>query len=158
MDIRRRRTLFRLADVLISLVAIFILLDAMFGFTSHHKVRSAQPQPPAQSASTAANLSTSCVGGFSNQRIVDGVVQVASHGMPFNAYQVTLTNTGNTAVTIYSMTVELVNNQNKVFAQQHTNLGNGAGITLNLGQSRQIVETAGVNHPVASCEILGWQY
>ena len=35
--------------------------------------------------------------------------------------------------------------QHHVFARPHdSNLGNSAGITLGLGQSRQIVETAGM--------------
>jgi hypothetical protein len=155
MDIHRERTLFRLADVLVTLVSIFLLADAMLGFTGR-QIRSVQSRPISQ-ITDSANLSTSCVGGFSNQRTVDGVTQIAPRGTPFNAYQMTFTNTGNTAITVYSVTAELLNSQNKVFAQQRTNLGNGAGITLSLGQSRQIVETAGVNHAVASCEILSWQ-
>jgi hypothetical protein len=156
MDIHRERTLFRLADVLVTLVSIFILADAMLGFTGRQEIRSVQSQPISQ-ITDSTNLSTSCVGGFSNQRTVDGVTQTAPHGTPFNAYQMTFTNTGSSAITIYSVTVELLNSQNKVFAQPRTNLGNGGGITLNLGQSRQVVETAGVNHRVASCEILSWQ-
>ena len=156
MNIRHERILFRLADVIISLAAIFLLLDAMLGFTRHQEMRSAQPQPVSQNINSS-NLSTSCIGGFSNERTIDGVTQVASHGKPFNAYQMTLTNIGGTVVTIHSVNVELVNSQNKVFAQHHTDLGDGAGITLNLGQSRQIVEASGINHPVASCEILSWQ-
>jgi hypothetical protein len=158
MDIHRERTLFRLADVLIILVSIFVLLDAMRGFTKHQEMRSVQSRPVSQISQNihSTNLSKSCIGGFSNQRMVDGVTQVAPHGTPFNAYQMTFTNTGNAGITIYSVTVELVNNQNKVFAQQHINLGNGAGITLGLEQSRQIVETAGINQAVASCKIVSW--
>ncbi len=155
MDVQRKRILVRLAEVIVFLAAIFLLLDAMLGFT-HQEVRSAQSQPVSQHIDSA-NLSASCIGGFSNKRTVDGVTQVASHGTPFNAYQVTLTNIGNTVMTIHSMNVELVNSQNRVFAQHYTDLGDGAGITLNPGQSRQIVEAYGINHPVASCKILSWQ-
>lgn len=156
MDIRRKRILIRLADVVISLTAIFLLLDAVLGFTRHREMRSVQSQPASQNIDSA-NLSASCAGGFANKRTVNGVTQVAPHGTPFNAYQVTLTNTGGTVITVRSVNVELVNSQDKVFAQHHTDLGGGAGITLNLGQSRQVVEAYGISHPVASCEILSWQ-
>ena len=156
MDVRRKRILIRLAEVIVFLTAIFLLLDAMLGFTRHRGMRSAQSQSVSQNIDST-NLSTSCIGGFSNERTVDGVTRVASHGTPFNAYQITLTNIGNTVITIHSMNVELVNSQKKVFAQHHTDLGDGAGITLNPGQSRQIVEAYGISHPVASCEILSWQ-
>ncbi len=156
MDIRRKRILIRLADVIISLTAIFLLLDAILGFTRHQEIRSAQSQPVSQNI-YPASLSASCTGGFANKRTVNGVTQVAPHGTPFNAYQITLTNTGGTAITVRSVNVELVNSQDKVFAQHHTDLGDGAGITLNLGQSRQIIEAYGISHPVASCKIISWQ-
>jgi hypothetical protein len=156
MDARRKHMLIRLAEAVVFLTAIFLLLDAMLGFTRHQDTRSAQSQSASQSAGSA-NLSTSCIGGFSNERTVDGVTQVASHGTPFNAYQITLTNRGGTVLTVHSVNVELVNSQNKVFAQHHAELGDGAGITLNPGQSRRIVDADGINHPVASCEILSWR-
>jgi hypothetical protein len=153
MDIRHRHKYYRLADVLITLTAVFLLLDATMGFTKHQ----VEFKTTALDV-TSSNLSTSCIGGFSNQRTVDGVTQLAPHGMPFNAYQVTFTNIGNKVITIYNVTVELRDYGNNVFAQpQDTNLGNGSGITLNLGQSRTIVETTGASRPVASCQILGWQ-
>ena len=153
MDIRHRRKYYRLADVLISLTAVFLLLDAAMGFTKH------QVQFKATALDvTSSNLSTSCIGGFTNQRTVDGVIQVAPHGMPFNAYQVTFTNVGNKVITIYNVTVELRDSGGSVFAQpQDTNLGNGSGITLGLGQSRTIIATTGASQPVASCQVLGWQ-
>lgn len=157
MNIQHKRMLFRVADVLITLMAIFLLLDALLGFTRHPGGSSAQSRPVSQNG-RYTNLSTSCVGGFSNRRTVGGVTQIASHGTPFNAYQLTLTNTGNTVLTIYSVTVDLTDSQGHIFGRQHdTNLANGTGITLNLGQSRQLVETAGVNHPVASCDLISWQ-
>ncbi len=156
MDIRYQRRLFRLADVLITLLAVFLLLDAMFGFTKHHVINSAQLQAAARGVSSS-NLSTSCRGGFSNQRTVGGVTQIAPHGTPFNAYQVTLTNIGNRVITIDELTVELRDYKDNVFAQQHdADLGDGSGITLGLGQSRTILETTGISQPVASCDVLGW--
>ena len=155
MNIHRERTLLRLADVLIVLASIFVLLDAMRVFTKHQELRPVQSRPVSQNI-RSTNPSTSCIGGFSNERTVDGVTQVAPHGTPFNAYQMTFTNTGAVGLTVYSVTVELIGNQNKVFAQQHLNLGNGAGITVGRGQSRQIVETAGIDHAVASCKIISW--
>ena len=92
MNIQRERVLFKLADILISVVAIFLLLDAMLGFTRHRQISPARPQLVTQEAN-AATLTTSCLGGFSNQRTIDGKTQVASHGTPFNAYQLTFTNT-----------------------------------------------------------------
>lgn len=157
MDIRYQIILFRVADVIISLAAIFLLLDAVLGFTGPHKTHSPQSRP-ASSNIYPTSVSASCTGGFSNERTVNGVTQVALHGTPFNAYQVTLTNVGSTAITIHSVTVALVNSQHKVFAQQHASLGNGAGITLGLGQSRHIVEASGINHPVASCQVLSWHF
>ena len=157
MNIERGRILFRTADILITLTAIFFLLYTIAGFTRHQDARSVPPRPGNQDANYT-NLSTSCTGGFSNQRTVRGKTQVASRGTPFNAYQLTFTNSGNTIVTIYGVTVDLANYQHHVFAWPHdNNLGNGAGITLRLGQSRQIVETAGATHPVASCEVASWQ-
>lgn len=156
MDIRHQRTLFRLADALVTLAAVFLLLDAMLGFTKHHIINSAQLQASAEHV-TLTNLSTSCIGGSTNQRTVHGVTQVAPHGTPFSAYQVTLTNIGNRVITIYDLTVELRDYKNSVYAQQQaTDLGNGSGITLYLGQSRTIVETTGLEQPVASCQVLGW--
>lgn len=154
MNARLRRILLRLAEAIVFLASIFLLLDAMFQFTGHQEAPAAQSQP----VSRSTNLSTSCIGGFSNKRTVDGVTQVASHGTPFNAYQITLTNIGNTVLTIHSLKTELINSQDKVFAQHYTDdLGHGAGVTLNPGQSRQIVEAYGINYPVAKCEILSWQ-
>ncbi len=156
MDIRHQRILFRLADALVTLAAVFLLLDAMLGFTKHHIINSEQLQASAEHV-TSTNLSTSCIGGATNQRTVHGVTQVAPHGTPFSAYQVTLTNIGNRIITIYDLTVELRDYMNSVYAQQQaTDLGNGSGITLNLGQSRTIVETTGLKQPVASCQVLGW--
>jgi hypothetical protein len=155
MDARRERILIRLAEVIIFGASVFILLDAVLGFTGHQEMPPAQSQPVSGNIDSA-NLSTSCMGGFSNERTVGGVTQVASHGTPFNAYRVTLTNIGSTVITIHSVNVALVNSQNKVFAQHHTDLGDGAGITLNPGQWRQIVEAYGISHPVASCEVLSW--
>jgi hypothetical protein len=157
MNIERGRILFRTADILITLTAIFFLLYTIVGFTRHQDARSAPPRPGNQDA-TYTNLSTSCTGGYANQRTVGGKTQVASRGAPFNAYQLTFTNGGNTIVTIYGVTVDLANYQHHVFARPHdSNLGDGAGITLGVGQSRQIVETAGATHPVASCEVVSWQ-
>jgi hypothetical protein len=157
MNIERGRILFRTADILITLTAIFFLLYTVVGFTRHQDARSAPPRPGNQDA-TYTNLSTSCTGGYSNQRTVAGKTQVASHGAPFDAYQLTFTNSGNTTVTIYGVTVDLANYQHHVFARPHdSNLGDGAGITLGVGQSRQIVETAGATYPVASCEVVSWQ-
>jgi hypothetical protein len=157
MNIERGRILFRTADILITLTAIFFLLYTVLGFMRHQDVRSARPRLGNQDA-TYTNLSTSCTGGYANQRTVRGETQVASRGAPFNAYQLTFTNSGNTIVTIYGVTVDLANYQHHVFAQPHdSNLGDGAGITLGVGQSRQIVETAGATYPVASCEVVSWQ-
>ena len=157
MNIERGRILFRTADILITLTAIFFLLYTVLGFMRHQDVRSARPRLGNQDASYT-NLSTSCTGGYANQRTVRGETQVASRGAPFNAYQLTFTNSGNTIVTIYGVTVDLTNYEHHVFAQPHdSNLGNGAGITLGVGQSRQIVETAGATYPVASCEVVSWQ-
>lgn len=157
MNIERGRILFRTADILITLTAIFFLLYTIVGFTRHQDVRSAPPRLGNQDA-TYTNLSTSCTGGFSNQRTVRGKTQVASRGAPFNAYQLTFTNGGNTIVTIYGVTVDLADYQHHIFARPHdSNLGNGAGITLRVGQSRQIVETTGATSPVASCEVVSWQ-
>ena len=157
MNIERGRILFRTADILITLTAIFFLLYTVLGFMRHQDVHSARPRLGNQDA-TYTNLSTSCTGGYANQRTVRGETQVASRGAPFNAYQLTFTNSGNTIVTIYGVTVDLANYQHHVFAQPHdSNLGDGAGITLGVGQSRQIVETAGATYPVASCEVVSWQ-
>jgi hypothetical protein len=156
MYIRHQRILFRLADILVTLAAVFILLDAMLGFTKHHVISSAQLQAQAQHV-TSANLSTSCIGGSTNQRTVHGVTRVAPHGTPYSAYQVTLTNIGNRVITIYDVTVELRDYNNDVYAQEHaTGLGNGYGITLNLGQSRTVIEPTGMKQPVASCQVLSW--
>jgi|HubBroStandDraft_3_1064219.scaffolds.fasta_scaffold35818_2 hypothetical protein len=156
MYIRHQRILFRLADILVSLAAVFLLLDAMFGFTKHHITDSAQLQARAEHI-TSTNLATSCIGGSTNQRTVHGVTQTAPHGTPYSAYQVTLTNIGNRVITIYDLTVELRDYSNTVYAQQHANdLGHGAGITLNLGQSRTITEPTGMTQPVASCQVLSW--
>lgn len=156
MDIRYQHILFRLADILVTLAAIFLLLDAMLGFTKHHIIDSAQLQARAEHV-TSTNLSTSCIGGATNQRTVHGVTQVAPHGTPYSAYQVTFTNIGNRVITIYGVTVELRDYSNNVYAQQRaTNLGHGAGITLDLGQSRTVVEPTGMKQPVASCQVLSW--
>lgn len=156
MDIRHERILFRLADALVTLAAVFLLLDAMLGFTKHHIINSAQLQARAEHV-TSTNLSTSCIGGSTNQRTLDGITQVAPHGTPYSAYRVTLTNIGNRVITIYDLTVELRDYNNSVYAQQHaTDLGNGSGITLNLGQSRTIIEPTGMKEPVASCQVVSW--
>lgn len=156
MDIRHQRILFRLADILVTLAAVFLLLDAMLGFTKHHIISSGQLKAQAGHV-TSSNLATSCVGGSTNQRTLHGVTQTAPHGTPYSAYQVTLTNIGNRVITIYDLTVELRGYNNGVYAQQHaTDLGNGSGITLNLGQSRTVVEPTGMKQPVASCQVLGW--
>lgn len=157
MDLRHKRTIFRLADTAITLLSIFLLLDAMFGFTRPRDPRPAQPR--IVTANDAfANLSASCIGGFSNQRTAGGVTQVAPRGTPFNAYQLTFTNTGSSSVTIYGATVDLAGQGGTVFAEpQDTGLGRGHGLTLRAGHSRQVVETAGATHPVTSCRILSWQ-
>ncbi|MFI5064680.1 MAG: hypothetical protein ACHP9Z_11975 [Streptosporangiales bacterium] len=156
MNIQRERILFRLADTLITLVAIFLLLDAMLGFTKH-KASPARPQLVTQDAN-AADLTISCLGGFSNQRTVAGRIQVAAHGTPFNAYQLTFMNTGTGTMKIHGVTVNLVDSSNHIFARQHiTRLARGRSMTLNPDQPRQIVETAGIKHPVASCNVLSWQ-
>ena len=157
MNIERGRILFRTADILITLTAVFFLLYILVGSARHHDIRSAPPRTGNQDAGYT-NLTTSCTGGFSNQRTVRGKAQVASHGAPFNAYQLTFTNGGNTIVTIYGVTVDLADYQHHVFARPHdSNWGNGAGITLGVGQSRQIVDTAGATQPVASCDVVSWQ-
>ena len=157
MNIERERILFRTADVLITLTAIFFLLYILVGSARHHDIRPAPPRTGNQDAGYT-NLTTSCTGGFSNQRTVGGQTQVASRGAPFNAYQLTFTNSGNTIVTVYGVTVDLADYRHRVFARpQDSNLNNGAGITLGVGQSRQIVETAGATQPVASCEMVSWQ-
>ena len=156
MNIQHQRTLFRIADIVIALFSIFLLLDATIGFTRPQQKTTVQAQPAAGEINSP-DLAASCIGGFANQRTVGGVTQTASHGMPFNAYQLTLQNIGTTAITVYGVRVDLVNSQNQVFARLRPALGDGAGVTLRPGQSREIIETAGVNHRVASCEILTWQ-
>ncbi|MFI5067136.1 MAG: hypothetical protein ACHP9Z_24580 [Streptosporangiales bacterium] len=157
MNIQRERILFRLADTLITLVAIFLLLDAMLGFTRHQQAGPARPQLVTQDAD-AADLTTSCLGGFTNQRTVHGRIQVAAHGTPFNAYQLTFINTGTGTMKIHGVTVNLVDSSNHIFARQHiTRLVRGHSMTLSPDQPRQIVETAGIKHPVASCDVLSWQ-
>jgi hypothetical protein len=157
MNIERGRILFRTADILITLTAVFFLLYMLLGSARHRDIRPAPPRTGNQDAGYT-NLTTSCTGGFSNQRTVAGQTQVATSGAPFNAYQITFTNGGNTVVTIYGVSVDLADYQHHVFARPHDgNLGNGAGITLGVGQSRQIVETAGATHPVASCDVASWQ-
>jgi len=152
MYIRHQRILFRLADILVTLAAVFLLLDAMFGFTKQHIA-----DPAHVSNVTSSNLATSCIGGSTNQRTVHGVTQTAPHGTPYSAYQVTLTNIGNRVITIYDLTVELRDYSNTVYAQQHaTDLGHGAGITLSLGQSRTVIEPTGMTQPVASCQVVSW--
>jgi hypothetical protein len=157
MNIERGRILFRTADILITLTAVFFLLYMLAGSARHHDIRSAPPRTGNQDADYT-NLTTSCTGGFSNQRTVAGQTQIATRGAPFNAYQLTFTNGGNTIVTIYGVTVALADYRHHVFAQPHdSDLGDGAGITLGVGQSRQIVETAGATYPIASCEVVSWQ-
>lgn len=156
MDIRRKRMLLRAAEVIVVLAATFLLLDAMLGFTGHREQPAVQSQPVSLYIDSA-NLATSCTGGFSNVRTVNGVTQVAPRGMPFNAYQVTFTNTGSSAVTIRSMKVVLVNRRNQIFSQHSTEVGGSAGITLKPGQSRRIVEAYGISRPVASCDVLSWR-
>ncbi len=155
MNYRRTRMLSGLAEAAIILASIFLLSDAILGFTR-------PPDPPvlAQPVTQtidSTDLSVSCTGGFANERTADGVTWVAAHGTPFNAFQVTLTDIGMTPFTIYSMNVELSDSQNRVFARHHTDLAEGAGITLEPGQSRHIVEAYGISHPVATCEVLSWQ-
>jgi hypothetical protein len=156
MDLRRKRILSGLAEAAIILASIFLLADAVLGFTRPEDVRAVQAQPVSQYIDSA-DLSASCAGGYSNQRMTGGSTQVASRGTPFNAYQLTLTNIGMTAFTIYSMDVELLSSGGRVFAQHRTDFGNGAGITLQPGETREIVEAYGINHPVASCDVLSWQ-
>lgn len=157
MDLQHRIKIFRLADTLITLMAIFLLLDAMFGFMRYRETVATQPRAIVQNTGST-DLSASCTGGFTNQRTVHGATQVAPRGTPFNAYQMTFTNTGSARVTIYGVTVDLAGHDGIIFAEkQATGLGKDAGITLAAGQSRQLVETAGVNHAVASCEVLSWQ-
>ena len=156
MNIQRERMIFRLADALIILVALFLLLDAMLGFT-RHVAGPARTQLVTQDAD-AADLTISCLGGFSNQRTVHGRIQTAAHGTPFNAYQLTFINTGTGTMKIHDVTVNLVDSSNHIFAQQHiTRLARGHSMTLHPDQPRQIVETAGIKHPVTSCEVLSWQ-
>lgn len=156
MDIRRTRILSGLAETIIILAAVFLLLDALLGFTASPGIRLVRAQAASQ-AIDSTDLSASCAGGFADEQTVGGVTRVAAHGMPFNAYQVTLTNIGITDFTIYSMNVDLVNSRGQVFAQHHSVLGGGAGITLKPGESRQVVEAYGIGHPVASCEVVSWQ-
>jgi hypothetical protein len=157
MNIERGRILFRTADILITLTAIFFLVYMLVGSARHHNAYSAPPRTGNPDADYT-NLTISCTGGFSNQRTVGGQTQVASGGAPFDAYQLTFTNSGNTIVTIYGVTVDLADYRHHVFARpQDSNLGNGAGIILGRGQSRQIVETAGATQPVATCDVASWQ-
>ncbi len=158
MNIQHERILFRLADILISVVAVFLLADAMLGFTRHQAADPPRPPRLVTRDASPASLSTSCLGGFSNQRTIDGKTQVASHGTPFNAYQLTFTNLGSSVIKLHGVTVNLADNAHHVFARQHISiLSSSAALTLGLGQSHQIVETAGIEQPVASCEVIGWQ-
>ena len=102
MDIRRTRILFRLADVVISVASVFLLLDAMLGFTGRQGAFPAQPQLTSLYINSA-NVATSCLGGFSNEQKVGGVTEVAPHGAPFNAYRVTLTNIGSSVLTVHGV-------------------------------------------------------
>lgn len=156
VDTRRLRIFSGLAEIVIVLAAAFLLLDAVLGFTGNQRLRSAQLQPMSQYADST-NLSTSCAGGFANKRTVDGTTQVAPHGTPFNAYEVTLTNIGITAFTVYSLTVDLADSRDQVFARHSSGLGDGAGVTLRPGQSRRVIEAYGIRRPVASCEVLSWR-
>lgn len=149
------RTLFRLADVVISVVSVFLLLDAMVGFTGPHAAFSVQPRLTSLYLNSA-NLSTACLGGFSNERTVHGATQVAARGTPFNAYQITLTNIGSSPLTVNGVNVGLVDRQDKVFTEHYTDLRGGSGITLGIGQSRRLVEAYGIGRPVAACEVLSW--
>lgn len=155
MDIQRMRTLFRLMDVVIGVASVFLLLDAMLGFTGQRAAFSAQPRLTSLYINSAS-LSTACLGGFSNERTVAGTTQVAAHGTPFNAYQITLTNIGGSALTIHGLNAGLIDRQNKVFTEHYTDLG-GSGLTLGPGQSRRIVEAYGIHRAVAACEVLSWQ-
>jgi len=154
MDIGRKRILSGLAEAVIILASIFLLLDAVLGFTGRRVAPSVQVRPASQ-ISDYANLSASCTGGFSNERTLGGVTQVASGGTPFNAYQVTFSNTGDTVIMVQSVDVALVNSQQQIFARHHASLG--SGIILSPGQSQQVVEAYGISQPVASCQILSWQ-
>lgn len=156
MDIRRQRIFFGLAEVIVVMAAIFLLLDAILGFTARPGTPSVQARSVSQYMDPA-NLSASCTGGFSNKRTLNGVTQVAPHGMPFNAYRLALTNMGDAALTIRSVEVALIGSQNMVFARHRSDLGGGAGLTLRPGQSSRIVEAYGIDHPVAWCQILSWQ-
>ncbi len=156
MDIRRTRILFRLADVVISVASVFLLLDAMLGFTGRPGAFPAQPQLTSVYINSA-NVSTSCLGGFSNEQKVGGVTEVAPQGAPFNAYRVTLTNIGSSVLTIHGVNTGLIDRQDKIFTEHYTELGGGSGIRLGPGQSRQIVEAYGIGHPVAGCTVLSWQ-
>ena len=156
MDVRKQRVLLGAAETVIVLAAIFLLLDAVLGFTGHRQLTTAQSRPVSQNID-GANLAITCAGGFANKQTVHGVTQAAAHGMPFNAYQLTLTNTGATALPVRSVSVELLDHRHEVFAQHRTDLGGAAGLTLGPGRSRRIVEAYGIDQAVASCEILGWQ-
>ena len=156
MDIRRQRIFFGLAEVIVVMAAVFLLLDAILGFTARPGARSVQTRSFSQYLDPA-NLSASCAGGFSNKQTVKGVTQVASRGTPFNAYRLSFTNMGDAALTIRSVSVELIGSQNAIFARHRSDLGGGAGLTLRPGQSGQIVEAYGIDHPVVSCQILSWQ-
>lgn len=155
MDIRRTRILFRLADVVISVTSVFLLLDAMLGFTGRQADFPGQPQLTSLYINSA-NVSTSCLGGFSNEQKVGGVTEVAPHGAPFNAYRVTLTNIGSSMLTIHGVNTGLIDRQDKIFTEHYTDLG-GSGIRLGPGQSRQLVEAYGIGQQVAGCEVLSWQ-
>ncbi len=155
MDIQRRRILFRLADVIISVASVFFLLDAMLGFTGPHVTFPEAPRLTSLYINSAP-LSASCLGGFSNRETIAGVTQVAAHGTPFNAYQITLTNIGGAALKVQGVNVGLTGRRHEIFTEHYTELG-GSGITLRPGQSRRLVEAYGIDQPVAACEILSWQ-
>jgi hypothetical protein len=156
MDIRRQRIFFGLAEVIVVMAAVFLLLDAILGFTARSATRSVQERSFSQYLESA-NLSASCGGGFSNKQTVKGVTQVASRGTPFNAYRLAFTNMGDAALTIRSVNVALIGSQNRIFARHRSDLGDGAGLTVRPGQSSEIVEAYGIDHPVASCQILSWR-
>lgn len=156
MDIRRQRIFFGLAEVIVVMAAVFLLLDAILGFTARPGTRPVQARSFSQYLDPA-NLSASCTGGFSNKRTVNGVTQVAARGMPFNAYRLAFTNLGDAALTIRSVNVELIGSQHRIFARHRSDLGGGAGLTLRPGQSSQVVEAYGIDQPVTWCQILSWQ-